>query len=286
MRSDFYLVLRGNIAPLRSALLDHPIYKEVVDAASLRTFMEAHVFAVWDFMTLVKTLQRDLTCIRTPWVPPQDPNSARFINEIVLTEESDRVGENLCMSHFDLYLKAMVEVGADVTAVSRFVELMRSDVQVMLAAEQIGIPSPSIKFISSTLRLASASPHEVASAFLFGREDVIPAMFRKFLEAVEERLEGGCSYFRLYLERHIHLDETEHVPLGEKLLHSLCGEDSSKWNAAQCAAERALEARICLWDELRTAIQEEKTAHYSRGYSTGDPILSSARRETAARSVD
>lgn len=259
-RPDFYAALRRNIASLRSVLLAHPIYKEVVDVASLRTFMECHVFTVWDFMILVKTLQRDLTCIRTPWVPSKNPNSARFINEIVLTEESDRVDENIYMSHFDLYLKAMEEVGADVTVVSRFLELIRSDVQVMLAAEQSGIPSLSLKFISSTLSLASASPHEVTAAFLFGREDVIPTMFRKFIETVEERLEGRCNYFRLYLERHIHLDENEHTPLGKRLLHSLCGEDSSKWNAAQLSAERALEARICLWDDLQTVIREEKKA--------------------------
>jgi hypothetical protein len=40
----------NHLGALRTALLDHPLYAQVVSIADLRRFMEDHVFAVWDFM--------------------------------------------------------------------------------------------------------------------------------------------------------------------------------------------------------------------------------------------
>ena len=62
--------LREKIAPLREALLHHSIYAEVDSLDRLRQFMQMHVFAVWDFMSLVKRLQNEITCRNLPWLPP------------------------------------------------------------------------------------------------------------------------------------------------------------------------------------------------------------------------
>ena len=106
-------------------LQEHPIFLEINSFPQLQHFMQNHVFAVWDFMTLTKRLQQDLTCIRLPWLPPTDPQAARLINEIVLDEESDlRLGDGHS-SHFELYLEAMREVGACTTTIERFIALQR-----------------------------------------------------------------------------------------------------------------------------------------------------------------
>src|ERR1700761_5921002 len=107
MNDDIYLLAR-----LRDTLLDHPIYTNIVSVGDLRRFMEDHVFAVWDFMSLLKRLQQDMTCTRVPWFPADNARAARLINDIVIGEETDVGPDSSYVSHLDLYLRAMVDVGA------------------------------------------------------------------------------------------------------------------------------------------------------------------------------
>ena len=95
------------LGSLRAALLDHPLYANVASIADLRRFMEDHVFAVWDFMSLLKRLQQDVTCTRVPWFPADNARAARLINDIVIGEETDVDHDGTYVSHLDLYLRAM-----------------------------------------------------------------------------------------------------------------------------------------------------------------------------------
>ena len=81
--------IRSRIAPARTRLLAHPLYARMASLDDVRVFMGSHVFAVWDFMSLLKRLQRDLTCVTVPWVPVGDAEVRFLINEIVCGEESE-----------------------------------------------------------------------------------------------------------------------------------------------------------------------------------------------------
>jgi len=219
----------------------------------LRVFMESHVFAVWDFMSLVKTLQQRLTCVRAPWHPPADPISARLINEIVLGEETDDIGQGQYASHFELYLTAMEEVGADTTPIRIFLEELRAGSSVATAMARTDIQSSTKAFVMNTMATVSRQTHEVAASFLLGRESVIPLMFEQVLETTTQ-IEAPT--FNWYLKRHIELDGAEHGPAGWRLLARLCGSDATRWSEAELSAKRALHARRALWDGVCESLEE------------------------------
>ena len=228
----------------------HPIFLEVNSLPQLRSFMQNHVFAVWDFMTLVKRLQQDLSGTRVPWLPPSDPQAARLINEIVLSEESDNCPSDGYYSHIELYLEAMREIGACTAAIEHFICLLREGASVDVALSRIEIHPAVARFVRSTLDIAVHAPtHCVAAAFVHGRESVIPAMFKAFLDGCEG-MHQQAPTLCYYLKRHIELDTHAHGPAAEQLLERLIHADAQHQQQACRAALGAVESRIALWNGL------------------------------------
>jgi hypothetical protein len=231
----------------RDALLRHPIYEAVDSLPRLRRFMGHHVFAVWDFMCLAKRLQRDLTCLDELWLPPARPSLARFINTVVVGEESDRGPGGEPASHFELYVSAMEEVGASVACARHFIALLRSGAAVEDALAAADVPAAARVFVLDTLRtVREGSTIEVLSSFLFGREDLIPEMFARLLPRWSAVPSAGR--FAYYVERHIALDGDDHGPMGERALAEMAGRDHEAWGSAGRAARAAIGARIALWN--------------------------------------
>ncbi|MDQ0126852.1 hypothetical protein J2W17_005848 [Pseudomonas lini] len=232
----------------------HPIFAEIHSLSTLRRFMESHVFAVWDFMSLTKRLQQELTCVQLPWLPPPDPQAARLINEIVLGEESDDRPAQGHYSHFELYLHAMREVGASTTAVERFVALQREGVSHDVALRSVEVDPATAQFVRHTLHTALNAPgHCVAAAFLHGRESVIPQMFQRILDDWGIGIEQAPT-FRYYLQRHIEVDSEEHGPAAENLLARLVNGDPQREEEVYASAIAAVQSRIALWDGLRLSM--------------------------------
>jgi hypothetical protein len=236
-------------------LMTHPLYNSITDIARLRVFMEAHVFAVWDFMSLAKRLQSELTTLSLPWTPPRDSRSSRAINEIILAEESDTDREGNPASHLRLYISAMVDIGANVRPFLSFLSKLETGIHWKSALQSPNIPEYVQTFVSRTLEVAiTAPPSVVAAYFFYGREDIIPEMFSKLLDGWQIAPDSVPNLI-YYLQRHIELDGDEHGLAAEEILKRLMYEDSQTPEQIRLAARQAIQARIALWDGVVSDFQ-------------------------------
>jgi hypothetical protein len=253
------LITNERVEGLKERLTTHPIYEAVKTLQDLRCFMEHHIYAVWDFMSLLKALQAAVAPAQTPWMPSPRPELRRFINEIVLGEECDEYhvdGTRRFISHFELYLLSMEEVKADTGPIRQFIAVVNEN-GVEAALRLPVVPPPAIEFVRSTFQFVEEQKdHCTASAFAFGREDLIPAMFGALLERMKIS-EVMAPNFHYYLKRHTQLDAETHGPLALQLVAALCGKDAGREREARRAAEKALEARIVFWHGVEAAMKNQ-----------------------------
>ncbi|MUU77936.1 DUF3050 domain-containing protein [Winogradskyella endarachnes] len=250
--------LEKELVSLREELNNHKLYSTLSSIEDIRVFMEQHVFAVWDFMSLLKALQNHLTSTTLPWIPVSNPSTSRFINEIVLGEESDINELGKPKSHFEMYLDAMKQIGANSRQIEEFIVQIKNGLSIKDAIESVSLLPETATFINFTFDIINTNqPHKIASAFTFGREDLIPDMFFQIIN--QSKTSDTCySKLTYYLKRHIELDGDEHGPLSLKMIEELCGNDSSKWNDAIEVAKNALQKRILLWDGIEELINSKK----------------------------
>lgn len=250
--------VQESIQPVRERLLSHALYKHIKTVDDLTIFLENHVYAVWDFMSLLKALQRSLTCVSVPWFASESPDVRYLINEIVLAEESDTYIDGRRLSHFEMYLDAMQTAGANVQPIEAFLVQVRASDSIFDAIEQSELPVLVKGFLRFTFEIIQQGKlHEIAAAFTFGREDLIPAMFYEILRHLKENFPSAdLSKLSYYFDRHIELDGDEHGPLAMRMIQELCGTDPQKWDEVVQVSKDALEARIGLWDAVLSELPQ------------------------------
>ena len=250
--------MEAQLHPIREKLKNHKLYKELNSIKDIQTFMSMHVFAVWDFMSLLKSLQNQLTNTSVPWTPRPKASLARFINEIVHAEESDVNENGKAKSHFEMYLDAMCQIGADDSQMNRLIETLEGGYSVQEAIESVEIDNAVKDFVKFTFKVIdSGKGHCIAAAFTFGREDVIPDMFIEILKKADAD-NSRYNKLRYYLDRHIELDGDEHGPLSLKMIEVMCGDDPIKCEEVIEISKQALNQRILLWNAIESSILESQ----------------------------
>ena len=250
------ITVNNNIQSYKNQLLNHALYEKVQTMDDLRIFLENHVYAVWDFMSLLKALQSKLTCTITPWFATANPETRYLINEIVLAEESDLTLDGRRQSHFEMYLEAMKACGADTSNIENFLENVTETQNIFVSIKKSKLPVEVKAFLNFTFQtIEQGKAHEIAAAFTFGREDLIPSMFTAILNNFQANLPHiDLSKLIYYFERHIQLDADEHGPKALKMVTELCGNDVLKWKETENISIEALEKRIGLWNAIEAQI--------------------------------
>ena len=249
--------IQKEITSLREELKSHRLYQQLQTIEDIKIFTQDHVFAVWDFMSLLKTLQRELTCVSVPWVPRKKGKLTQFINEITLAEESDVDLSGESKSHFEMYLDAMRHMGSETHKIEVFLSKIHQNSSIEEALDFAEVPEAVKNFVKVTFKtIYSNDAHKVAAAFTFGREDLIPDMFIEIIHQTHEQ--ESFKDFLYYLNRHVELDGDSHGPISLDMIVELCGDDQQKWSEVLVTAKEALEVRISLWDYIADNISKHK----------------------------
>ncbi len=249
--------VENELIALKKQLVSHKVYKKINNVDSLKIFMENHVYAVWDFMSLLKSLQLHLTTVKIPWTPTKDSNAARFINEIVLEEETDIGNSNIPSSHYEMYIDAMKEIKANTNKIELLLEKIKEKKSITQSLDEIDAKLPVKNFMQFTFdTIATNEPHKIASVFTFGREDLIPNMFIQIVKNINNEKNVSAKKLIYYLERHIELDGDDHGPIALKMICNLCGDNKKKWDDVITYSKKALKERIKLWDHILYCIEK------------------------------
>ena len=250
--------INNSIFNYRKELLNHSLYSKIKDIEDLRNFTKIHVFAVWDFMSLLKALQNLLTTTKIPWTPNEDSASARLINQIIVDEESDLNYNGTPKSHFEMYLEAMEEIQANTESIKNFLNDKTKLEDIKKHIKNYNI-DPYIKsFLNFSFQTIEGwKSHEIAAAFTFGREEIIPDMFLEIIEQTEKSNKLSFKKINYYLQRHIDLDGDEHGPLAHEMIIGLCKNDPRKWEEVIKVSKDALKERIQLWDFINLCIKDK-----------------------------
>ena len=251
--------IQDEIQDLRNQIIKHPLYSVISDQNDLKIFMKHHVFAVWDFMSILKSLQNNLTCTSIPWFPIGDADTRFLINEIVVGEESDVDQFGKRMSHFELYMQAMNQIGANNEPIHHLINQLKAGSSIDIAFSSVEISESAKNFVKFTFEaIATNQAHIQAAIFTFGREDLIPGMFMSMVNDIYQLIPESISIFKYYLERHIEVDGDHHSHLALQMTSNLCGNSDVKWSQALEYTKRSLQMRIELWNGAKDEILASK----------------------------
>lgn len=236
-----------------SQVATHPVYAMLANVEAAVQFMELQVWCVWDFMFVAKSVQIGVGCYSVPWVPPRDAAMVAIINEIISSEEADLGPDGTYQSHFEIYIAAMRQAGADIGAIERTLTRVADGKPVLAAMKESGAPEAALRFVAETLSFCSGPLHVAAAALCIGREELVPRMFETLLSSDISR-DPKLTGFMWYVRRHVNLDTDSHGPLSARLFRRIVGHDSVRLHEAITAGLHAVRARKQFLDAAQSAI--------------------------------
>ena len=244
---------KKKLKDLKQKITAHPLFANKLEPKQICKFMESHIFAVWGFMSILKSLQKMITPNNLPWMPNKNTKNGlvNFVNEIILCEESDYIEGIGYISHFEIYLLAMKNMGARTDQLDKLTSIIADKGYNKKYLDDVDASDEVKSFLKHDMEVSmNGALPEIVGAFTLGREKVIPNMFGYILPAIKETSTSG--HLITYLERHIDIDGDRHGPLSMKLLDASCGKD--QLSLAYATAVKSLELRLLVWDKVHEDI--------------------------------
>lgn len=237
---------------LKNSVIHHPVINAIQTPRDLQIFMQHHIICVFDFMSLVKSLQQKLASNTNCWLPSGNRNITRFINEIMLDEESDMAPDGKPLSHFEWYLHAMAETGADATPIIQLIEKLERQISMTEALQKSSLPQAAVNHCQIIQEICAQPVDVVANVFYHSRESIIPAMFHNIVAVIEQH-QLDCPWLKSYLERHMACDSEVHGPMAKQMVDYL--NKPQHRQTYEHWISQALSARLALYEAAILAIK-------------------------------
>ncbi len=231
----------------------HKLYERVSDENALRTFVEHHVICVWSYSFLLRNIYQELVSVIHPLNSQGQKEAIRLISEIILDEEVEEQHDGSLMSHMEVYMEAMQDLGADLGPIVTFFDMQDAgaDWQDALEAAEF---SPAITEYARCIGSFFKRPlHERAAILFYEGEPYIPDQFLSKLGLLssKHRTHRLLDYF----ERHIEGLKRPGFSAAGRLVEIFCGDSDAFNEAAEKAAECAMKARIEFWNQVGLEIK-------------------------------
>lgn len=229
-------------------LESHKLYDRIFDDYSLRLFVEHHVVCVWSYNYLLRNIYQELVSMIQPLNSQAQKEALRIISEAILEEEVEEQTDGSLLSHLEIYLEAMQELGADVGPILSFFDMQESGAswQESLAASHF--PASVAQYARSMGELFERPLHERAAVLFYEGEPFIPDTFLNRLGQLGAR--HDVNRLLDYFERHIEGLKRPGFSTSGRLVEIFCGDNPQLNDEAEKAAEQAMQIRIDLWNKL------------------------------------
>jgi hypothetical protein len=104
------------------------------------------------------------------------------------------------------------------------------------------------KFVEYNIKTAITKPiTDVVAIFYFGRENLIPQMFERFINQSSIK---STQYLKYYLQRHIEIDSEDHGPKMLKLLNFVTNNNTQNIKNCINIGIDSIIKRTELWDNI------------------------------------
>ena len=229
-------------------LESHRLYTALTRREALATFTEYHVVCAWSYNALLRSLQRDIFTQSLPINSDAHKEAIRILSEVAIEEQANESDDGQFISHLELYLDAMEDLGANTAPIIGFFDILAGGVGAAKAVEYADFCPEVAAYARTTVRLLERQFHERAAGLFYEGEYFIPDRFLHQLN----RLTPAVPVDRLleYFDGHIEGLKRPGYSAAGRLVEIFTADDEILSEEAEQVGEQVMRQRVHLWNTV------------------------------------